>query len=39
LDIVSKFAEVEILFYDPVGNKTYANSQIYVKAFEMLLKK
>jgi len=37
LDIVSKFAEIEILFFDPVKNITTANSKIYVKAFEKLL--
>ena len=38
LEIISKFCEVEILFFDPIEYKTYANSRIYVKAFEMLLK-
>jgi len=36
-DTVSKFAEVEILFYDPIKNITTANSKIYIKAFEKLL--
>jgi len=38
LKIISKFAEVEILFYEPVSNRTFANSRIYIKAFEKLLK-
>ena len=38
LDIVSQFAEVEIFFYDPVKNITTANSKIYVKAFEKIIK-
>jgi len=38
LDIVSKFAEAEILFFDPLKNRTTANSRIYKKAYEMLLK-
>jgi len=33
-EIVSKFAEVEILFFDPIKNIVTANSRIYVKAFE-----
>ena len=37
LDIVSKFCEVEILFFDPIKNITTANSRIYVKAFEKIL--
>ncbi|MDQ7033061.1 MAG: ATP-binding protein [Desulfonauticus sp.] len=37
IDIVSRFADVEILFYDPVKNITTANSRIYVKAFEKIL--
>ncbi|MDQ7032756.1 MAG: ATP-binding protein, partial [Desulfonauticus sp.] len=37
IDIVSKFADVEILFYDPIKNITTANSRIYVKAFERIL--
>ena len=37
--VISKFAEIEILFYDPIGNTVYASSQIYVKAFEILLEK
>jgi len=38
LKVVSQFVEVEILFYDPVKNITTANSRIYEKAFERLLK-
>ncbi|MDQ7032098.1 MAG: hypothetical protein Q9M37_10350, partial [Desulfonauticus sp.] len=37
LDVVSKFAEVEILFFDPIKNITTANSRLYVKAFERIL--
>jgi len=37
LEIISKFCEVEILFFDPIEYKTYANSKIYVKAFEKIL--
>jgi len=37
-DVISKFCEVEILFFDPIEYKTCANSRIYVKAFEILLK-
>jgi len=37
LKIISKFAEIEILFYEPVSNRTFANSRIYIKAFEKLL--
>ena len=37
LEIISMFAEVEILFYDPIKNITTANSKIYVKAFERIL--
>ena len=33
LEIISIFCEVEILFFDPLENKTYANSKIYEKAF------
>jgi len=36
LEIVSKFAEVEILFFDPIKNIATANSRIYVKAFERI---
>jgi len=38
LEIISKFCEVEILFFDPIKNITTANSRIYVKAFEKILK-
>ena len=37
LEVVSKFAEVEILFFDPLKNITTANSKIYIKAFEQLV--
>jgi len=37
LKTISKFAEVEILFYEPVSNRTFANSRIYIKAFEKIL--
>lgn len=37
LDIVSAFSDNEILFFDPVFNKTYPSSRIYVKAFEKIL--
>ena len=37
LEIISKFCEVEILFFDPIEYKTYGNSRIYVKAFEKIL--
>jgi AAA+ ATPase superfamily predicted ATPase len=37
LKIISKFAQVEILFYEPTTNVTFANSKIYVKAFEKIL--
>ena len=37
LEIISKFCEVEILFFDPIEYKTYANSKIYIKAFEKIL--
>jgi len=37
LDIISIFCEVEILFFDPLENKTTANSKIYEKAFERLI--
>jgi len=37
LRTISKFAEVEILFYEPVSNRTFANSRIYIKAFEKIL--
>jgi len=37
LEIISKFAEIEILFYEPTTNITFANSRIYIKAFEKLL--
>ena len=37
LEVVSKICEVEILFFDPIEYKTYANSQIYIKAFEKIL--
>ncbi|MDQ7032655.1 MAG: ATP-binding protein [Desulfonauticus sp.] len=37
IDIVSKFTEVEILFYDAIKNITKANSRIYVKAFERIV--
>ncbi|MDQ7032613.1 MAG: ATP-binding protein [Desulfonauticus sp.] len=36
IDIVSKFTEVEILFFDPIKNITTANNRIYEKAFERL---
>jgi AAA+ ATPase superfamily predicted ATPase len=36
LDIISKFAKVEILFFDPVKNIATANSKIYLKAFSRL---
>ena len=36
-DVISKFCEVEILFFDPVEYRTYANSRIYAKAFEKIL--
>jgi len=39
LDIISKFAEAEILFYDPLEDKVTPNSPIYVKAFELLLER
>jgi len=37
LDIISIFCEVEILFFDPLENKTTANSRVYEKAFERLI--
>ena len=37
LDIISKFCEIEILFFDPIKNITKANSRIYVKAFERIV--
>ncbi len=39
LDIVSKLAKAEILFFNPLENKTYANSRIYEKAFSALIAK
>ena len=36
LKIVAKLCEIEILFYDPATNITYANSEIYKKAFELI---
>ncbi|RMA93327.1 ATP-binding protein [Hydrogenothermus marinus] len=36
--VIERFCEVEILFFDPIKNITKANSRIYVKAFEKLLK-
>jgi len=33
LEVISKFCDAEILFFDPVEYKTYANSKIYVKAY------
>jgi len=39
LDIISKLCEIEILFYDPVVNITYPNSQIYKKAYELIKEK
>jgi len=38
LEIISKFCKAEILFFDPIKNITTANSRIYVKAFEKILK-
>ena len=38
LNIISKFCEAEILFFDPIEYKTYPNSKIYIKAFEKLVK-
>jgi len=37
IDLVSQFAEAEILFYDPVKNITTANSKIYAVAFEKMV--
>ena len=36
LKIVAKLCEIEILFYDPVVNITYVNSEIYKKAYELM---
>ena len=35
-DAMDYFCDKEILFFDPVENKVYANSKIYIKAFEKL---
>ena len=37
LELVSRFTETEILFYDPVKNRTTANSQVYVKALAKII--
>ncbi len=37
LDIIFRFAEKEILFFDPVYNVTTVNSRIYIKAFERIV--
>jgi AAA+ ATPase superfamily predicted ATPase len=35
--VINRFCDIEILFFDPIKNITTANSQIYVKAMQMLL--
>jgi len=35
--IITKFCDIEILFFDPIKNLITANSKIYVKAFEKIL--
>ena len=36
LKVVEKFAEVEILFFNPLSNRVEANNRLYYKAMEML---
>ena len=36
--VIERFCDVEILFYDPIKNIVTANSKIYVKAFEKIIK-
>jgi len=36
--IIERFCDVEILFYDPIKNIVTANSRIYVKAIEDMMK-
>ncbi len=35
IDVVSLFSKVEILFFDPINNKTTASNRLYVKAFQI----
>ena len=35
-EIINRFCDVEIFFYNPITNKVTANSKIYIKAFELL---
>jgi len=37
LDIIDLFCQKEILFFDPLENKTAANNKLYQKAFEKLV--
>ncbi len=36
--VITRFCDVEILFFDPIKNIITANSKIYVKAFEKMIK-
>jgi len=38
-EAIEYFCDIEILFFDPLKNLVKANSKIYVKAFELLLKR
>jgi hypothetical protein len=39
VDIIDKWSEKEILFYDPLELKVMGNSRIYEKGMELLLEK
>ena len=36
-EVIERFCDVEILFFDPLKNLVSANSRIYIKAFEKIL--
>ncbi|HIQ50621.1 MAG TPA: AAA family ATPase [Nautiliaceae bacterium] len=36
-EVIERFCDVEILFFDPLKNLIRANSRIYIKAFEKIL--
>jgi hypothetical protein len=38
IDVIAKFAEIEILFFDPLDVKITGNSRIYEKGMEILVR-